>query len=919
MSTTTTYTGSITICDITDGISPTLIYIDCSHAAAVCSKDGIYNPSVVTFSAKSQYENATTAYNGYFVVEVSYDGTNWVSGYTSSNAESSINYTIPLGVNINHNGTIHTNGETIIGEQGSIINDAFVISSSGVISTSSEQGYIIRTIRCSLYSDPQTTQLLDQQRVNIAFDGVDGFDGTDGYSVILTNDNYTFAGNTVNAIKSDDGSGFNVAECNVLGYIGNTQVPCTIGTITGEPTGMYTSITGDGTTTAKFKVTVNETMISQNGVLNIPVIINDHGTNISFNMKFTYTLKLNGLDNTGLGLKINYSDLTTISNGSGVYYGYDDATKRPSLDNSVTAWVLWNGEQVAIPKGRYINPANTMPQNQNIYSVFRLNNVADISSGGVFHDVTWNSLANTWSSNTYSGSTATSDSVAWVWDEAKDIILAVYVLPSSGAIMNVQLFTPPKKYSELVEVAKGMANEAAKVANHYIKVDSTGIIVANMTDDNNNEYTPSNIPTGKRNVFITADDVKIRDGQQQLASYGDIIKLGREGENSIQVTNNTFRGVKTVLSQTQLNRTKDIEVFNITVADNKVVEISDVARKQDGDGWVSCSLTPTHDFGEQATLKLYGIIMLEDGSCFTTGIVERPYDASDESGDIIGKIISATWLDEEFNRHSLDCSIDYSIDSTTNEFSAFDNNTDKVATAQLAIIYDSEEAYPYYRFGVHNNDDILYDEGNYSFDIGENNTVNGEYAMAHGLNNKVKGYCGYANGKSCSVNGMYANASGEYCVASGNYSNASGLGNVAINEAETVIGKYAPIGASDDLLIVGNGADDSNRSYAMRLRNDGHVEFSGAVGGGLTFSSKADMISKMSDLKNQTAYSFFAQPSWTSFAINTTSTANSFGTICKMNNEVWYVNFTSNEKVYMAKYNVTNDTLSTNQLAFVTL
>jgi hypothetical protein len=203
------------------------------------------------------------------------------------------------------------------------------------------------------------------------FDGVDGESGDDGYTVVLTNENHTFSGNTTSAVKAS-------TECEVVAYIGKERVACHIGEITGHPNGMQTEVINNDTNVAKFKVSVDTSMTSQNGVLHVPVTVDDK----FFDMIFTYSLKLNGLDATGLGWKVNYSSLTTENNGECYYHGFDEVTKEPSDKTGVKAWVLWNGEEVEIPMGCYVNPDQTMPFNNTIYSVYRLS-----ETGGTFHDV----------------------------------------------------------------------------------------------------------------------------------------------------------------------------------------------------------------------------------------------------------------------------------------------------------------------------------------------------------------------------------------------------------------------------------------------------------------------------------------------------------------------------------------------------
>lgn len=505
-----------------EGVSPTIKSIACSHSAAICEKDGTYNPDTITFSGQSQFKESITSYEGWFVIELSSDGVNWVSSYSSTGKEPYVDYKIPLGINITKDGIIYNQGSDVT-SNGSIIDSAFTISSDGVITTNQGIGFIIRSIRCSLYSDANKTNLIDQQRVNIAFDGVDGDKGDDGYTVILTNENHTFSGDTRGAVESDQSTGFNVAECSVIAYIGDTQIPCTIGSITGMPVGMPTPlIYNNSTTAARFTVLVTYAMTSQNGTLNIPVTLNG-GTRDekTFNMKFTYSLKLNGLDATGLGWKVNYSSLTTPNDGECFYHGFDEATKEASADRSVNAWVLWNGQEIIIPTGCYVNPDATMPFNTPIYSVYRLPSPTTYTNG-TFHDVAWVESNNTWVSNTYNGVNPSVDQNPWSWNEATDIILAIYkISDDESPITDAQLFTPPKKYSELVEPAKEMAKDAEKVATNYLAVDNTGIMVADMKDG---RQTPSTA-TGN-NVFIDSNSVDIRSGTDTLASFtGDGTKF----------------------------------------------------------------------------------------------------------------------------------------------------------------------------------------------------------------------------------------------------------------------------------------------------------------------------------------------------------------------------------------------------------
>lgn len=144
----------------------------------------------------------------------------------------------------------------------------------------------------------------------------------------------------------------------------------------------------------------------------------------------------------GLGWKINADVFGGSNNGECYYYGY--AADGSASDKN--GWVQWNGSKVTIPKGCHINPGSTMPFDTDIYSVYR-------TSDQSFHDVCWNKTTKAWEGNTYTGSEP-SERTAWTWNDATDIVLASYRIPSSeGAIYSALLFTPPKKHMDLAESA----------------------------------------------------------------------------------------------------------------------------------------------------------------------------------------------------------------------------------------------------------------------------------------------------------------------------------------------------------------------------------------------------------------------------------------------------------------------------------
>lgn len=231
-----------------------------SNLAIIKDKNGDISPTSITLTAKSQTGSSAMAnYAGRFKIETTTDNSTWTTQYTSSANESTKNW--------------------------DVIDD-------------------IIAIRCSLYLKDGTTTLLDQQTIPVISDGLDGTNGNDAYSIVLTNDNHTFAGNTTSAITSQ-------MECNVIAYKGTTQVTATIGTITGQPTGMTTAILNNGTTNSAFRVSVTGDMTTRNGTLNIPLTIDGK----SFTKEFTYSLALKGEPLFKVELDNYYSAIPVDSDG----------------------------------------------------------------------------------------------------------------------------------------------------------------------------------------------------------------------------------------------------------------------------------------------------------------------------------------------------------------------------------------------------------------------------------------------------------------------------------------------------------------------------------------------------------------------------------------------------------------------------
>lgn len=81
------------------------------------------------------------------------------------------------------------------------------------------------------------------------------------------------------------------------------------------------------------------------------------------------------------------------------------------------------------------------------------------------------------------------------------------------------LGTAVKEAAQKAEDAAVSADDARKVAIHYLARDNTGIMVADMSGGT--AYTPSTVPEGIKNTYINDDSFNVRDGLTVLASFGE--------------------------------------------------------------------------------------------------------------------------------------------------------------------------------------------------------------------------------------------------------------------------------------------------------------------------------------------------------------------------------------------------------------
>jgi len=210
------------------------------------AKGGTITPGTITANSYSKTGTSTTktAYSGRFQV-VGYKADNTTQTvYTSSGNQSSCSFT----------------------------------PSSDYVS------YVV-----TLYAAGGTTNPLDSQTIPVITDGSDGVSAS-AYTVYLTNESHTFAGNSTSAIAGS-------TTTKVVAYKDTTQLPVTINSITGTIANQLEATKqNNGTTNAAIQITATNALTTRSGVLSINLTADGQ----NFIKQFSWSVAIAGTDGRGI-------------------------------------------------------------------------------------------------------------------------------------------------------------------------------------------------------------------------------------------------------------------------------------------------------------------------------------------------------------------------------------------------------------------------------------------------------------------------------------------------------------------------------------------------------------------------------------------------------------------------------------------
>lgn len=206
---------------------------------------------------------------------------------------------------------------------------------------------------------PTAANQVDSQTIPIIDAGATGPTGDPAYTVVLTNESHTFAAD------KDGKAVASSVETAITAYKGGTQVVATIGTVSGQVTGLTTAIKSNtnGTTAPTLVVTAANTLVTRQGVLNIPVTVDGK----SFTKKFSWSLAPTGLTGAkgdkgdqgdgGITLSITSSDGLIFKNTSAATtltaHVYQDGAEITGTALSALGTIKWykDGETTAVATG----------------------------------------------------------------------------------------------------------------------------------------------------------------------------------------------------------------------------------------------------------------------------------------------------------------------------------------------------------------------------------------------------------------------------------------------------------------------------------------------------------------------------------------------------------------------------------------
>lgn len=270
-------------------------FMSTSPSAVVRAENGTLSPTtIVASTTRSQGTGAPAAQNMFYWAHYTTDGSTWTQISKDTAAAASRSVAIP----------------------------------SSVYGT-------VKAIRITAHTAaPTAANQVDSQTIPVVDAGATGPEGEAAYTVILTNESHTFAAD------KDGKAAASSIETAITAYKGATQIVATIGTVSGQVTGLTATIKSNtnGTTAPTLVIAVTNSLVTRQGVLTIPVTVDGK----SFTKKFSWSLAPTGLTGeTGpRGLQGEGGLTLSITSSDGLIF------KNTSAATTLTAHVYQDGAEI---------------------------------------------------------------------------------------------------------------------------------------------------------------------------------------------------------------------------------------------------------------------------------------------------------------------------------------------------------------------------------------------------------------------------------------------------------------------------------------------------------------------------------------------------------------------------------------------
>lgn len=385
-------------------------------------------------------------------------------------------------------------------------------------------------------------------------------------------------------------------------------------------------------------------------------------------------------------------------------------------------------------------------------------------------------------------------------------------------------------------------DNAKKIATNYLSFDSSGIMVADLTDGV--EKFPSDTTLTGSNVFITAGygsgstavpaGVHIRDGRTDIARFGATAQIGRDDEGHVLIDNDSvdIKNGQDVLAsfgentyiggegnaKIQINGTA---IGGIDEQGAQTFEISNNGTTQET-GHIVNSVFQSMDFTKSSpstpAILTYTIPQLiKNGSAITISF--RCFNIY-QSGLVFTYGTTST---STINTPYVGGSITYDGENTFvfSVYRKLSANDTYIFTLER-ITFNGTRKAPYFTFGTRKSNSSI---GSFSFAEGAENRALGKYSHSEGFATIASKNASHAEGGSTYASGDYSHAEGYFAQATGRCAHAQNEGTRAEGDCQTTLGKYnIPDPQNVYAVIIGNGEDGTYTHTWVDDQGETHEE-----------------------------------------------------------------------------------------------